>query len=93
MGIEYAQCCHSHPLTAAAIRGEREFPFPVIPGKTSLKFPFPSRGILFFPFPFPGKGIFGREIRREILSLFAVWRMAGQGMKINEMLNLTLPFI
>ena len=27
-------------------RGEREFPFPVIPGNTSLKFPFPSRGIL-----------------------------------------------
>ena len=27
-------------------RGEREFPFPVIPGNTSLKFPFPSHGIL-----------------------------------------------
>ena len=24
-------------------RSEREFPFPVIPGNTSLKFPFPSR--------------------------------------------------
>ena len=36
---------------------------------------------------------FGRELRREILSLFAVWRMAGKGMKINEMLNLTLLFI
>ena len=30
-------------------RGEREFPFPVIPWNTSLKFPFPSRGILNFP--------------------------------------------
>ena len=30
----------------ACISGEREFPFPVIPGNTSLKFPFPSRGIL-----------------------------------------------
>ena len=28
------------------IRGEREFPFPVIPGNTCLKFPVPSRGIL-----------------------------------------------
>ena len=54
-------------------RGEWEFPFPVIPGKTILKCQFSSRGILFFPFPFPGKGSFCRELRREILSLFAVF--------------------
>ena len=30
-------------------RGEREFPFSVIPGNTSLKFPFPSHGICNFP--------------------------------------------
>ena len=78
---------HNHNFWAsfspAEIRGEREFPSPVIPGNTSLK----------FPFPFPGKGSFGRELRREIPSLFSVLRMAGQGMKINQILNLTLLFI
>ena len=47
-------------------RGEREFPFPTIPGNTSLPFPFPKFGNEFFipvpvpkswecyfPFPFP----------------------------------------
>ena len=43
------------------IRGEREFPFHMIPGNTILKFTFPSHGILQFPFPFPGKGSFGRD--------------------------------
>ena len=28
-------------------RGEREFPFPVIPGNTSLKFPVPSLPVAF----------------------------------------------
>ena len=41
------------------IRGEREFPFPVIPGNTCLKFPVPSRGIL----NFPGKRKFWTGIR------------------------------
>ena len=40
--------------------------------KPQISRPFPSRGILNFPFPFPGKGSFGRELGREILSLFAV---------------------
>ena len=52
--------------------GEREFPFSVIPGNTSLKFPFPFHGTFKFPFLFPGKGSFGRELGWEILSLFAV---------------------
>ena len=41
-------------------KGEREFPFPVIPGNTSLIFPFQSRS---------------RELGREILSLFAVLKI------------------
>ena len=81
---------YHHKLKPA--RGEWEFPFPVIPEKTILKCQFPSRGILFFPFPFPGKGSFGRELRREILSLFAVLRMAGQGMKIDKNLEFNLAF-
>ena len=32
-------------------RGEREFLFPVIPGNTSLKFPFPSLPVAFCNFP------------------------------------------
>ena len=40
--------------------------------KPQISRPFPSLGILNFPFPFPGKGSFGRELGREILSLFAV---------------------
>ena len=74
-------------------RGEREFPFPVIPGNTSLKFPVPSLPVAFCNFPFSGKGSFGRESEREMLSLFAVLRMAGQGIKMNKILNLTLLFI
>jgi hypothetical protein len=36
------------------IRGEREFPFPTIPGNTSLPFPFPKAGNGFFiPIPVP----------------------------------------
>ena len=36
------------------IRGEREFPFPTIPGNTSLPFPFPKVGNGFFiPIPVP----------------------------------------
>ena len=35
-------------------RGEREFPFPTIPGNTSLPFPFPKVGNGFFiPIPVP----------------------------------------
>ena len=35
-------------------RGEREFPFPTIPGTTSLQFPFPKIGNDFFiPIPVP----------------------------------------
>ena len=50
-------------------RGEREFPFPAIPGNTGLPFPFPKIGNDFFipvpknwecyfsfPFPFPKFG-------------------------------------
>ena len=52
-------------------RGEREFPFPTIPGNTGLPFPFPKFGNEFFipvpvpkswecnflfPFPFPKFG-------------------------------------
>ena len=37
-------------------RGEREFPFPVIPGNTSLKFPFPSLPMAFYNFPGWGRG-------------------------------------
>ena len=32
-------------------RGEREFPFPVIPGNTSLKFPFPWHFVISLPVP------------------------------------------
>ena len=71
-------------------RGEREFPFPVIPWNTSLKFPFPWHFVISLPIP-PGKETFGRELGRE--SLFAVLRMAGQGIKMNKILNLTLLFI
>ena len=40
----------------AQVRGEREFPFPVIPGNTSLKFPVPSVPVAFCYFPSgPGK--------------------------------------
>ena len=63
LGIEHPNIgplMYHHKLKPA--RGEWEFPFPVIPGKTILKCQFPSRGILFFPFPFPGKGSFGREL-------------------------------
>ena len=36
------------------IRGEREFPFPAIPGNTGLPFPFPKIGNDFFiPVPIP----------------------------------------
>ena len=49
--------------------------------KPQIFLPFPWH--FKFPFPFPGKGNFSRELRREILSLFAFWQMAGQGMKIN----------
>ena len=52
-----------------------------------------SLPVAFCNFPFPGKGSFGRELGREILSLFAVLRMAGQGIKMNKILNLTLLFI
>ena len=53
------------------VRGEREFPFPTIPGNTGLPFPFPKFGNEFFipvpvpkswecnflfPFPFPKFG-------------------------------------
>ena len=56
---------------ALQARGEREFPFPAIPGNTSLPFPFPKIGNDFFilvpvpkgwecyfsfPFPFPKFG-------------------------------------
>ena len=55
----------SHQKQARS-RGEREFPFPIIPGNTGLPFPFPKFGNEFFipvpvpknwecyfPFPFP----------------------------------------
>ena len=32
-------------------RGEREFPFPVIPGNTNLKFPFPWHFVISLPVP------------------------------------------
>ena len=38
--------------------------------KPQIFLPFPWH--FKFPFPFPGKGSFGRELGREILSLFAV---------------------
>ena len=34
-------------LSGDGSRGEREFPFPVIPGNTSLKFPVPSLPVAF----------------------------------------------
>ena len=37
------------------IRGEREFPFPVIPRNTSLKFPVPSLPVAICKFPFPSR--------------------------------------
>ena len=40
--------------------------------KPQISRPFPSHGIFNFPFPFPGKGSFGRELGREILSSFSV---------------------
>ena len=64
LGIEHPNIgplMYHHKLKPA--RGEWEFPFPVIPGKTSLKFPFPSRGILFFSLPVPGKRIFWPGIK------------------------------
>ena len=36
--------------------GGREFPFPVIPGNTSLKFPFPSIPVAFCNFPYHSRG-------------------------------------
>ena len=35
----------------SCIRGEREFPFPVIPGNTSLKFPFQWHFVISLPIP------------------------------------------
>ena len=35
-------CIITRPWYGLGCRGEREFPFPVIPGNTSLKFPVPS---------------------------------------------------
>ena len=41
-------------ICTARCRGEREFPFPTIPGNTSLPFPFPKVGNGFFiPIPVP----------------------------------------
>ena len=34
-------------IVMACISGERKFPFPVIPGNTSLKFPVPSLPVAF----------------------------------------------
>ena len=42
-------------------RGDREFPFPVIPGKTSLKFPFLWHFVI--SLPVPGKRKFWPGIR------------------------------
>ena len=42
-------------------RGEREFPFSVIPGNTSLKFPFPWHFVI--SLPVPGKRKFWPGIR------------------------------
>ena len=42
-------------------RGEREFPFPVIPRNTSLKFPFPSLPVAFCNFP-------SRSREKEVLA-------------------------
>ena len=39
------------------IQGESEFPFPAIPGNTSLKFPSPSRWKIPFPFPSRNPGM------------------------------------
>ena len=65
-------------MTEHPIRGEREFPFPAIPGNTGLPFPFPKIGHDFFipvpkswecyfsfPFPFPkfGNAIFHSRSR------------------------------
>ena len=43
-----------HLFWGILFRGEREFPFPTIPGNTSLPFPFPKVGNGFFiPIPAP----------------------------------------
>ena len=42
-------------------KGEREFPCPVIPGNTSLKFPFPSLPVAFCNFP-------SRSREKEVLA-------------------------
>ena len=75
----------------AGVSGNSRFPW--FPGIQASNFPSLPVAFCNFPSRSREKEFFGRELRREILSLFAVWRMAGQGMKINEMLNLTLPFI
>ena len=69
-------------LSSFGPRGEREYPVPVISRNTSLEFPFPWH--YKFPFPFPGKGSFGLEIVREILSLFAVSVLAADGLSGHE---------
>ena len=68
-------------------RGEREFPFPAIPGNTSLKFPFPCYFVI--SLPVPGKRKFWPGIRTG-LTLYAVLRMAVQGIKIDKNLEFNL---
>ena len=58
--------------------------------KPQISLPFLWHSVI--SLPVLGKWSFGWELGREILSLFAVLRMAGQGMKIDKILNLTLLF-
>ena len=61
-----------HARQTLICRGEREFPFPTIPGNTGLPFPFPNLGMSFsFPFPFPkvGNAFFDSRSRSQNLGM------------------------
>ena len=67
---------------------------PISPDSRENK-PQISLPVAFYNFPSRSreKEVFFRDLRREIPSLFSVLRMAGQGMKIKQILILTLLFI
>ena len=49
--VEYTKMRNCVYSVSVKSRGEREFPFPVIPGNTCLKFPVPSLPVAFQIFP------------------------------------------